>query len=115
MYHQLQIKLIKMTLRWDYSKPEGLSDKSWRRQQVTKYLKAYPGCKPKDVFSWVSSHSPKPWPLCNTNNIGKIMRRIHMPCINEGLSVCLGTLNDDFEPLSFIWDMKKPREVDIHH
>ena len=115
MYHQLLIKLFKMTLQWNYSKPEGTSDKTWRRQQVTNYLKACPGCKPKDVCSWVSSHSPNPWPLCNANNIGKIIRRILKPCLNEGISVCLATLNDNFEPLSFSWDMKKPRHVDIHH
>ena len=104
-----------MTLRWVYSKPAGTSDQSWRRQQIAKYLEASPGCTPKDVFSWLSSHSPNPWPSCCTNNIGKIMRRIRRTCSsNEGLVLCLATLEDNFEPPPFRWDIKKPRNLDIH-
>ena len=41
-----------MVLNWDRDKPEGINMKTWRRkQQVEKYVKANPGCKPKDVLA----------------------------------------------------------------
>ena len=104
-----------MILRWHYSKPEGTTDNSWRRQQITIYLDASPGCKPKDVFYWLSSHSLYSWLLYDTNYIGK-MRRIQRSCYTkEGLSLFLLTLTDNFAQLPFRWDMKKPREFDIHY
>ena len=104
-----------MTLRWVYSKPAGTSNQSWRRQQIARYLELSPDCTPKDVFSQVSSHSPNPWPSCSKNNIGKIMRRMRMTCSsNKGLVLCIVTLEDNFEPPSFRWEIEKPRNVDIH-
>lgn len=49
-----------MLPNWDRDKPEGMNLKSWRRNQVEKYVKAYPGCKPKDVLLWIRSQTPDP-------------------------------------------------------
>ena len=114
-YHKSLIKLLKMTLRWDYAKPSGTSEKLWRRQQIGNFLVVCPGCKPKDVYKWVSSHSPNPWPSCNTNKVSKMLIRMRKSCDNGGLSLCLATLKDTFDELPLRWDIKKPRNVDIHY
>ena len=49
-----------MNIAWDTSKPIDINEKSWHRQQIARYMKANPNCKPKDVFTWISSHDPNP-------------------------------------------------------
>ena len=100
-----------MTIRQDKSKPIGTNDKSWHRLQITKFVEANPQCKPKDVFAWVSSHDPNPWPSCDRNIIGKIMRRIRNPR-KGGLSISHNILSFTFQTPEHKWNTKKPDEVD---
>ena len=48
---------------WDGRKPDGINDKTWRRQQIANFIDYHPDCKPKDVLAWLSSHTTNPCPL----------------------------------------------------
>ena len=37
-----------------------------------------PTDKPKVVLRWIQAQSPNPWPSCDTNKLGKLMRRIRL-------------------------------------
>ena len=65
-----------MTLTWDMSKPSDINEKTRRSQQITKFVESNSDCKPKDILTCFSSHNPHPWPSCDSNRIGKIMRNI---------------------------------------
>ena len=65
-----------MEYKWDRCKPNGISDTKWMREQVTRFVSRNPGAKPRIVLAWINSHTPNPWPLCNTSRLGKLMKRI---------------------------------------
>ena len=68
-------KLI-MKVKWDFSKPEDVNSKIWRRQQILKYIKINPDSQPTDIIEWMHKHTPNPWPSCNANKLGKIVNRL---------------------------------------
>ena len=79
-----------MEYRWDRFKPNGISDTKWKRDQISKFLRRNPGTKPRNVLAWINSQTPNPWPLCDTNKLGKLMRRIMKSESGDVLVQCDG-------------------------
>ena len=94
-----------MPYSWDRAKPEKTNVKTWRRLQVEQYVKIHPTKKPRDVLEWIQSHNPNPWPTCDTNNLGKIMRRLSKSSIRtkfeptENLTFSSQVMISKFKPL----------------
>ena len=103
-----------MVYHWDRDKPESINDKTWRRKQIEKYLDYHPYCKPKDVVDWLEAQTPNPWPSCDTNSLGKIMRRLRKSTSKKCLFLCPTVQYDEYMPLVIKWDMRMPEEQDIH-
>ena len=65
-----------MVCTWDIDKPCVIYEKTWKRQQIDKYMDLNFNDRPLDLLNWIQSQSPNPWPSWDTNRIGNIMRRI---------------------------------------
>ena len=98
------------------SKPRDINEKTWRRLQITKFVESNSDCKPKDVLTWISSHDPHPWPLCDSNRIGTIMRNIRKSDKprKKVLSIGHNIISFNFDPLMLKWNMKKPPDVHVN-
>ena len=80
---------------WDRAKAEDVNVKTWRPLQIEQYIKIHPNHEPRDVLDWLKSQNPNPWPTCDPNNLGKIIRRVRNtvlttqnPPLKKHLSVC---------------------------
>ena len=103
-----------MQYKWDISKPENVNPKTWRRQQIVNYLNLNPDSLPKDVLDWIKQHNPNPWPCCDRNSLGKIMRRLQKSIshgnqfsssaipiaeVQPNLGLCRDATSSEFQPL----------------
>ena len=93
-----------MVYPWERAKPDTVNERTWSRQQIEKYIYENLTQKSKDVLNWMGSQNPKPWPSCDSNSFGKIIRRIS----KKNLSLCSRVLNTVFQPLVIKWEMRLP-------
>ena len=95
-----------MVYYWDRDKPESINDKTWRREQIKKYLRHNPQSQPKDVLGWIISQTPNPWPSCDTNSLGKIIRRLRKTTTGKDPTLCRMIRYDEVKPIVIKWDMR---------
>ena len=101
-------------LEWDYNKPAEMNDKTCRRIQLERYITVNPNHKPGDVIKWLQSQSPNPWPSCDANILGKIIRRLRKPSSQKQLTLSTALFQSEFKPLSLEWDSRMPPHVSVH-
>ena len=99
-----------MVYQWDRAKPDTVNERTWRRQQIEKYIFENSNQKPQDVLNWIRSQNPNPWPSCDSNRLWKIIRRIR----KKNLSLWSMVLNTVFQPLMIKWDLRLPEGTNIH-
>ena len=90
-----------MKVKWDFCKPEDVNPKTWRRQQIVKYIKINPECQPTDIIDWMHKHTPNPWPSCKANNLGKIVNRLKK-ALGQNLQVSSRPSQEDEVPTRII-------------
>lgn len=87
-----------MMLEWDYNKPAEKNDKTWRRMQLERYIAINPDHKPRDVIKWLQSQNPNPWPSCDANSLGKIIRRLRKPGCQKQITLSVDQFQTEFKP-----------------
>ena len=105
-----------MVFDWDYNKPIEMNAKPWRRIQLERYIAFNPDHKPRDVINWLQSQSPNPWPSCDANSLGKIMRRFRKPSCQKQLTLSVDLFQSEIKlkPLLVEWDTRIPPHVSVH-
>ena len=97
-----------MQVNWDFSKPEDVNPKTWRRQQILKYIKINPDSQPMDVLAWMQQHTPNPWPSCDANKLGKIVRRLKKSMIQNFLVSSIPSQVDEISSSFTVNDKEQP-------